>query len=404
MSARFHIPFQTKPAFSFISLAPALLQRKCGCSGSAASGGCEKCSEKNLAVQRSTQNSERETQNAGAVPPIVSEVLRSPGQPLDRQTRAFFEPRFGHDFSRVRVHADANAAASAAAVNALAYTVGRDVAFGAGQYAPETSAGRKLLAHELTHVVQQGSSSTAGIGGNGISPQTASRAQGALEGEADRMAEGHNWHAASAAGSSQSSQGILQRQGVPETEETTAPATTTIPASDAGTTATATATPAADAGATAADAGTPAAAVCPVAAITPYGPPDGPPVGNAGMTAATVTAMDCLQTAVTTAGGTMHVTTRFRSQAYQDHLVDVWDKCTAPAPAGPQCEAVRTNYATERATHFPMGAPARGVSNHTNGTAFDATVTLPAGQNINTIQAGCNLTRPVPGEPWHFET
>ncbi|MGB9632210.1 MAG: DUF4157 domain-containing protein [Chloroflexaceae bacterium] len=90
------------------------------------------------------------------MPPIVHEVLRSPGQPLDAETRAFMEPRFGHDFSRVRVHTDARAAESARAVNALAYTVGRDVVFGAGQYAPGASAGRRLLAHELAHVVQQG--------------------------------------------------------------------------------------------------------------------------------------------------------------------------------------------------------------------------------------------------------
>ena len=65
------------------------------------------------------------------------------------------EPRFGHDFSGVRVHTDARAAESAWSVNALAYTVGRDVVFGTGQYAPGTSGGRRLLAHELTHVVQQ---------------------------------------------------------------------------------------------------------------------------------------------------------------------------------------------------------------------------------------------------------
>jgi len=89
------------------------------------------------------------------VPPIVHEVLRSPGQPLDLKTRAFMEPRFGHDFSQVRVHTDVNAAASARAVNALAYTVGRDVVFEDGQYAPWTREGGRLLAHELTHVMQQ---------------------------------------------------------------------------------------------------------------------------------------------------------------------------------------------------------------------------------------------------------
>jgi hypothetical protein len=65
------------------------------------------------------------------------------------------EPRFGHDFSRVRVHADARAADSARAVNALAYTVGRDVVFGGGQYVPQSAAGLRLIAHELVHVVQQ---------------------------------------------------------------------------------------------------------------------------------------------------------------------------------------------------------------------------------------------------------
>jgi hypothetical protein len=89
------------------------------------------------------------------VPAIVDEVLRSPGQPLDGATRAFMEPRFGHDFSQVRVHADGHASQSAQAVNALAYTAGKRIVFASGQYAPGTSAGNHLLAHELTHVVQQ---------------------------------------------------------------------------------------------------------------------------------------------------------------------------------------------------------------------------------------------------------
>jgi hypothetical protein len=90
-----------------------------------------------------------------AAPAIVQDVVSSPGEPLDAGTRAFFEPRFGHDFSRVRVHSDRHAAESARAVNALAYTVGPDVAFGAGQYRVNSTEGRRLLAHELTHVVQQ---------------------------------------------------------------------------------------------------------------------------------------------------------------------------------------------------------------------------------------------------------
>jgi hypothetical protein len=91
-------------------------------------------------------------------PPIVHDVLSSPGQALDTTTRTFMESRFGHDFSDVRLHTDAKAAESARAVNAQAYTVGRDVVFGNGQYAPHSPAGQRLMAHELTHVVQQSGS------------------------------------------------------------------------------------------------------------------------------------------------------------------------------------------------------------------------------------------------------
>jgi hypothetical protein len=90
-------------------------------------------------------------------PSIVHDVLRSPGQPLDATTQSFMEPRFGHNFSNVRIHADAQAAESARSVNALAYTVGQDVVFASNQYQPDTRAGQQLLAHELTHVVQQSS-------------------------------------------------------------------------------------------------------------------------------------------------------------------------------------------------------------------------------------------------------
>jgi outer membrane protein OmpA-like peptidoglycan-associated protein len=96
-------------------------------------------------------------------PPIVSEVLQADGQPLDQTTRAFMEPLFGHDFSQVRVHTDTQAAESARAVSALAYTVGRHAVFGEGQYVPATKEGRRLLAHELTHVVQQTSRSFADV-------------------------------------------------------------------------------------------------------------------------------------------------------------------------------------------------------------------------------------------------
>jgi|GEM_PF-3051340 len=92
------------------------------------------------------------------VPSIVHEVLRSPGQSLAPSTCKFMESHFGHDFSQVRVHTDAKAAKSAKVVGAIAYTFGRNVVFSAGQYSPSSTKGKKLLAHELTHVVQQGSS------------------------------------------------------------------------------------------------------------------------------------------------------------------------------------------------------------------------------------------------------
>jgi hypothetical protein len=92
------------------------------------------------------------------VPPSVNEVLRSPGRPLDKTARSFFEPRFGHDFSRVRVHADSKAADSAQAVHASAYTVGNDIVLDQGQLAPGTEVGSKILAHELAHTIQQGDS------------------------------------------------------------------------------------------------------------------------------------------------------------------------------------------------------------------------------------------------------
>lgn len=82
--------------------------------------------------------------------------LRGGGRPLPESSRAFFEPRFGVDFSNVRVHTDAQAAGIARSINARAFTVGKDVAFGGGQYSPETIEGKKLLAHELTHTLQQG--------------------------------------------------------------------------------------------------------------------------------------------------------------------------------------------------------------------------------------------------------
>jgi hypothetical protein len=99
----------------------------------------------------------RESSNTEASP-IVNEVLRSAGEPLDASARAFFEPRFGRDFSQVRVHVGDRAAESVQSIEALAYTVGPHIAFASGRYAPDSDRGRRLLAHELVHTVQQGHS------------------------------------------------------------------------------------------------------------------------------------------------------------------------------------------------------------------------------------------------------
>jgi len=127
-----------------------LLQRKCACGGGASlSGDCEECGKKQL-QRRATNQAGRD-----AVPPVVRDVMNAPGRPLEEPTRSFMESRFGHDFSQVRVHTDARAAESAAAVNAHAYTVGHNVVFASGQYGPSTTVGQRLIAHELAHVVQQ---------------------------------------------------------------------------------------------------------------------------------------------------------------------------------------------------------------------------------------------------------
>jgi hypothetical protein len=117
------------------------------------------------------------------VPPIVHEVLSSPGQPLAQDTRAFFEPRLGHDFSRVRVHADSKATESAKAVGALAYTVAPHIVFSSDHFAPSSPTGRSLIAHELTHIVQQGSP-VAPAESTASSPAMQSGAQRAVSGVA----------------------------------------------------------------------------------------------------------------------------------------------------------------------------------------------------------------------------
>jgi len=195
---------QSVPKFTRIAARNGeALQRKCAC-GNSTSGGanCEEC-EKKKALQRKAANAEAVPENNAAdearyeveadrvanevlslpsppsvnvspatlarptiqrrrsngdsslddVPGAVDSVLSKPGQALDATTRRYFEPRFGHDFSRVRVHVDDTAAN---AVDAHAFTVGHHVVFNTNQYRPGSESGRRLLAHELTHVVQQG--------------------------------------------------------------------------------------------------------------------------------------------------------------------------------------------------------------------------------------------------------
>jgi Domain of unknown function (DUF4157) len=122
---------------------PHALQRKCA-----------ECEEE----EAHTVRPKREASHATAqleTPDVVYAALRGSGQSLDPQTRSFFEARLGRDFSQVRIHVDSIAETSARAVKATAYTVGSDVVFAAGRYAPHSSDGRRLLAHELAHVVQQ---------------------------------------------------------------------------------------------------------------------------------------------------------------------------------------------------------------------------------------------------------
>ncbi|HZL88755.1 MAG TPA: DUF4157 domain-containing protein, partial [Pirellulaceae bacterium] len=167
------------PVRSFTPAPVPLLLRKCACGGSSG-GECEDCKRKKPMLQRHAAGSA----GVGSVPPVVHSVLNSPGQPLDASTRGFMEPRFGHDFSQVRVHTDSQAAESARAVNAHAYTVGQDIAFDRGRYDPHSSVGRQLLAHELAHTVQQ-----SGLQRTGANIQLDEGAQyQSLEREADATA------------------------------------------------------------------------------------------------------------------------------------------------------------------------------------------------------------------------
>ena len=130
----------------FFSPAITPLQRKCG-----------HCEEEEKSLQRKENNG----QGSAAGPDLENYLgsLNGIGQPLPAEERSFYEPRLGYDFSSVRIHTGTTAARSAQSINALAYTSGNNIVFNNGQYAPQTANGKKLLAHELTHVVQQQSNS-----------------------------------------------------------------------------------------------------------------------------------------------------------------------------------------------------------------------------------------------------
>ena len=137
--------------------AEGVLQRKCGCGQHMIAGGeCTACNKQHGShAHDGGRNSDAESGLSNDVPPLVHSVLRTPGQPLDAKTRNFMEPRFGHDFSHVRVHADEHAAQSARAVDALAYTFQSHLVLDSQSLPKGSYAHQRLMAHELSHVVQQ---------------------------------------------------------------------------------------------------------------------------------------------------------------------------------------------------------------------------------------------------------
>jgi hypothetical protein len=150
-----------------------------------------------------------------SIPPIAPQEAQSPGEPLDPTTRISMAQRFGHNFSDVRIYADEEAAESAKALNARAYTIGQHIVFGSGQYATGTREGRTLLAHELTHVVQQRDS----VPSLGTIPRYAesnllSRSSDVTEREANSAAAKIVSGDASVPRIQSKSAGVIQRQGV----------------------------------------------------------------------------------------------------------------------------------------------------------------------------------------------
>jgi len=155
-----------------------ILQRKCACGRLTPSGSsCTTCLNKQPGLQRGATNH-------AEVPPIVHDVLRTPGKPLDKTTQTFMERRFRQDFSSVKVHVGNHAAMSADSVGARAYTVGQHIVFGRNEYMPNSKSGANLLAHELVHTLQQGKLEPSSAINLKVMPDSA-----ASEGEANAIAD-----------------------------------------------------------------------------------------------------------------------------------------------------------------------------------------------------------------------
>jgi len=200
-----------------VTAAPPHITRKCeACEAEEkVQAKCDTC-EGEATLQAKREDDHDSSEEA---PVAVDQALKQPGRPLDDATRGFFEPRFGADFSAVRVHTGLAADKSAKSVGAMAYAVGHDMVFADGRFSPDTQGGRKLLAHELAHVVQQGGGAKSAVRRDVNPPDPA----GAQPADADGAALSD----AAVSGQEDKTQtGILRRQ----------PATNTSPPDDPGAT------------------------------------------------------------------------------------------------------------------------------------------------------------------------
>lgn len=164
--------------------AKGAIQRECACGGT-----CQSCRTPVIAPSSPDRSIQLQTATMSAPAPETSNdplAAQAPGKPLDKRPRQLMESRFGRDFSDVRIHTEDRAADSAEKLNANAFTSGRDIYFGRGQYQPESSAGQHLLAHELTHTVQQ---ADGRVPDTKLSPHDSEPSVDPLEQEADRVAD-----------------------------------------------------------------------------------------------------------------------------------------------------------------------------------------------------------------------